>query len=117
MEHAPEVERPCWPNVRSSTWPVARSWLNLQFPPYAVTVCVPLIAFHLTVSPVEMRTVVGDQWVTIAFTVFVVRRGVLRSLAAAPVVATAVRMRNTTRKSDVRMRRVDMPGLPFDYGW
>ena len=76
--------------------------------------CVPLTAFHLMVSPVEMRTVVGDQWLTIPFTVFVARVGVWRPFATAPVAATTVKMRNATRTSDVRMRRIDIRTLPFD---
>src|SRR4249920_2240455 len=71
-------------------------------------VCVPLTAFHLMVSPVEMRTVAGDQWVTIPFTVFVARVGVWRSFATAAVAATTVKMRNATRTSDEHIRRIDI---------
>ena len=51
--------------------------MKVQFPPYAVTVWgALLIAFHLIVSPADIRTVAGDQCALIAFTVFVARVGV-----------------------------------------
>jgi hypothetical protein len=56
---------------------------------------------------------VGDQWVTIALTVFVKRDGIRRPSAAAPVAATVVTTRNAARTSDVQTRRVDMGRLLF----
>jgi hypothetical protein len=53
-------------------------------------------------SPVETRTVAGDQCDTIARTVFVARAGVARPWATAVVVAITITIRNAVKTSDVR---------------
>ena len=108
---------PVWVNLRVTGLPTFRLWLNCQFPPYAVTVCEPVTAFHLIMSFREIRIVVGVQVVDMAFTIFVSRVGTARAVgrpeAGAAIIAMSdavaitpmvVRMRGPVIMSFLRVR-------------
>jgi hypothetical protein len=79
-----------------------------------VTVCVLLIALHLMVSPVEIRTIVGVHAVPIALIVLVARTGprdACRS-ATADVANATMRIAAAAAATTGRTVRVDMLYLP-----